>query len=56
MGGRLRRAILIILIIFVIYAVINDPTTSADKTGSIWDWLKGGIDNIATFFDELIAS
>jgi hypothetical protein len=55
-ASRLRRAILVILIIFVIYAVINDPTQSADKTGSIWDWLKGGIDNIGTFFDTLLNS
>jgi hypothetical protein len=45
----------VILVIFVIYAVINDPTQSANTTASIWDWLKGGINSIATFFDTLLS-
>ena len=53
-GARVRRAILAIVIIFIIYAVMTDPTQSADKTGSIWDFLKNGIENIGTFFDSLL--
>ena len=54
--ARVRRAALVILIIFVIYAVINDPTQSAGVTGNAWDTLKDGASSIGTFFDTLIAS
>ena len=53
---RVRRALLVILIIFIIYAVINDPTQSASITGNAWDRIKDGASSIGTFFDTLIAS
>ena len=53
---RVRRALLAILIIFIIYAVFNDPTQSANVTGNAWDQIKQGIDSIGTFFDTLISS
>jgi hypothetical protein len=53
---RVRRALLAILIIFVIYAVINSPTQSADVTGNAWDHIKNGISAIGTFFDTLLSS
>jgi hypothetical protein len=52
---KVRRAILIIVVIFIIYAVINDPTQSADVTGNAWDRIKEGAGAIGTFFDQLIA-
>jgi len=53
---RLRRALLAILIIFIIYAVLNDPTQSASVTGNAWDQIKDGISAVGTFFDTLISS
>ena len=53
---RVRRALLAILIIFIIYAVLNDPTQSASVTGNAWDQIKDGVSAIGTFFDTLIAS
>jgi hypothetical protein len=53
---RVRRALLVIAVIFVIYAVINDPTQSASVTGNAWDHIKNGISAVGTFFDTLISS
>jgi len=53
---RFRRALVVLLVIFVIYAVINDPTQSASVTGNAWDRIKDAISSIGTFFDTLINS
>ncbi len=53
---RVRRALLVILIVFLIYAVLNDPTQSAGVVGNAWDEIKGGIGSIGEFFDALMAS
>ena len=53
---RVRRALLVIAVVFVIYAVINDPTQSADVTGNAWDHIKDAISSVGTFFDSLLAS
>lgn len=53
---RVRRALLALLIIFVIYAVLNDPTQSASVTGNAWDQIKDGVSAVGTFFDTLISS
>jgi hypothetical protein len=49
-----RRVILIIVVVFIIYAVINDPTNSADVTSNAWGHIKDAISAIGTFFDDLI--
>jgi hypothetical protein len=51
---RVRRALLVIAVIFVIYAVINDPTQSASVTGNAWDHIKTAISSVGTFFDALL--
>ena len=53
---KVRRALLVLLIIFIIYAVLNDPTQSASVTGNAWDQIKDGISAVGTFFDALINS
>jgi hypothetical protein len=53
---KVRKALLAILIIFIIYAVLNDPTQSASVTGNAWDQIKDGIGSITTFFDTLLSS
>lgn len=53
---RVRRALLAILVIFIIYAILNDPTQSASVTGNAWDQIVDGLQAIGTFFDTLIAS
>jgi len=53
---KVRRALLALLIIFVIYAILNDPTQSASVTSNAWDQIKDGFSAIGTFFDALISS
>jgi hypothetical protein len=51
----LRRALVILLVIFLIYAVINDPTQAANFTSNIWNRIKDALSAVATFFDALLA-
>jgi hypothetical protein len=51
-----RRVVLVIVVAFIIYAVINDPTGSANVTSEAWGHIKNGISSIGTFFDDLINS
>jgi hypothetical protein len=53
---KVRRALLALLIIFIIYAILNDPTQSASVTGNAWDQIKDGFSAVGTFFDALINS
>jgi hypothetical protein len=53
---KVRRALLVLLVIFVIYAVVKDPTQSASVTSNLWDALKNGIESVFTFFDALLSS
>jgi hypothetical protein len=53
---KVRRAILVILVIFLIYAVLNDPTQSAGVVGNAYDEMKQGARSIGTFFDTLLRS
>ena len=50
-----RRALLILLVIFIIYAVINDPTEAANFTANIWGRIEDGLSAIGTFFDDLLS-
>jgi hypothetical protein len=50
-----RRALLILLVIFIIYAVVNDPTQAGNFTANLWDRIKDGISAIGTFFDALLS-
>ena len=52
----LRRALLILLVVFIIYAVVNDPSQSGDFTANLWGHVKDGISSIGTFFDTLLSS
>jgi hypothetical protein len=51
---KVRTAIVALLIIFAIYAVIQDPTESANRVGIVWDWIKAAVNSIFTFFDALL--
>lgn len=49
-----KRALLALVIVFIIYAVLNDPTGSASVTGNAWDQVKDGFSAVGIFFDTLI--
>ncbi len=53
---KVRRALLVLAVIFIIYAVINDPTQSANVTGNAWDHIKDALSSIGTFFNTLLSS
>lgn len=42
--------------IFLVYAILTAPETSADKVSTLWDFTSNGIQNITVFFDGLLAS
>jgi hypothetical protein len=46
----------VLLVIFVLYAVINDPTQSGHWTNNLWNRIMDAADNVGTFFDTLISS
>jgi hypothetical protein len=52
----LQRAILILVVVFIIYAVLHDPSQSADFTSNIWGRITDGLSAIGTFFDTLLSS
>lgn len=52
---RARKIILILVLVFLIYAVINSPDQSAEVVNSAFDILVDGLQSIARFFDQLLA-
>jgi hypothetical protein len=52
----LQRALVILLVVFILYAVIHDPTQAGNFTANIWGHIKDGISAIGTFFDSLLSS
>ena len=53
---RTRRALVVILVVFLIYAVVNDPRQSGNFVGDLWNWTKDAADSIGTFFDSVLNS
>ncbi|MBT0767302.1 hypothetical protein KIH74_00085 [Kineosporia sp. J2-2] len=47
---------MVILVVFLIYAVVNDPRQSGNFVGDIWDWVTSAADSIGTFFDTMLSS
>jgi hypothetical protein len=43
-----------IVIVFIIYAVLHDPSDSAGTTETVWNHIKDGLSAVGTFFDELL--
>jgi hypothetical protein len=51
---RTRQVILIIVLLFVAYAVYNSPAKSADAVHALWNVLVNAVNALFRFFDELI--
>lgn len=51
----IKKIVLWLLTIFLIYAIFTSPAQAADIVGGAWDGVGGGIANIGKFFDELLA-
>ena len=49
-----RKAIVLIVVAFLVYAVFTAPGQSAGAVDTIWDMLKQGFHSVTTFFDALL--
>ncbi len=49
-----KKIILWLLVIFVLYAIFVSPAEAAAMVGNVWDILANGVKNVAKFFDALI--
>ena len=50
----IKKIVLWLLVIFLLYAVLTSPLEAADIVGTTWDIVSGGVKNIFRFFDELL--
>lgn len=51
----IKKIILWLVTIFLIYAIITSPSEAADIVGSAWDIVSSSLKNIGKFFDDLLA-
>ncbi|MGN7247924.1 hypothetical protein [Janibacter anophelis] len=51
----IKKIVLWLLTIFLLYAILTSPDEAADIVGSAWDVIANGVGNIGQFFDSLIA-
>ena len=49
-----KRVLVVILVVFAIYAVWTQPNKSADVVGGGWDQVKTGATSVGNFFDRLM--
>ena len=50
----IKKIILWLHTIFLIYAILTSPGDAADIVGTAWDVIANGVENIGRFFDELL--
>ena len=51
---RTRQIILILVLIFVVYAVYTSPARSADTVHAAWNVVTNAVSAIFRFFDALL--
>ena len=54
--SRTRQIIVVIVLAFVVYAVVNSPQQSANVVNDAWGSIKHGLHSVGTFFNTLINS
>lgn len=50
----IKKIVLWLLVIFLLYAILTSPNEAAAIFGSAWGIVSNGVRNIAQFFDSLI--
>ena len=50
----IKKIVLWLLVIFMLYAIFVSPNEAASLVGTVWDILVNGVRNVARFFDALI--
>jgi hypothetical protein len=53
MPGKLKTILIVLVAIFLVYAVVRDPERAANVIKSIWDLLYSTIDGFGKFFASL---
>lgn len=51
----IKKIVTWILVIFLLYAILTNPSSAADIVGSVWEILANGVRNIFAFFNELLS-
>ena len=49
----IKKIVLWLLVIFMLYAIFVSPNEAASLVGTVWDILVNGVRNVARFFDAL---
>jgi hypothetical protein len=50
----IKKIVLWLVVIFLLYAILTSPTEAASIFGSAWDVVTNGVSNIGEFFDSLL--
>lgn len=53
MSAQLRRVLIVVVVLVVLYFVISQPQGAADVVHSILELLREALESIATFFRSL---
>lgn len=51
----IKKIVLWLVTIFLLYAILTSPDEAANIIGSAWDVIANGVNNIGKFFDSLIS-
>ncbi|GGL44252.1 hypothetical protein H9L10_12045 [Phycicoccus endophyticus] len=49
-----KRIVLWLVVVFLLYAILTSPDSAADIFGSAWEVVANGVRNIGRFFDSLL--
>jgi hypothetical protein len=52
---RTRQVILVIVLLFIAYAIYRYPSRSADAVQAIWNFIVSAFNAVFTFFNDLIS-
>ncbi|HML50832.1 MAG TPA: hypothetical protein PKD84_05390 [Propionicimonas sp.] len=54
MPAKLKTIIIVLVAIFITFAVVRDPERSAAVVHSVWDLLANTVDGFGRFFTTLV--
>jgi hypothetical protein len=50
----IKKIVMWLVVIFLLYAILTSPADAADIFGTAWDIVVTGVENVASFFDSLL--
>lgn len=53
---QLKKALFVLLVAFLIYAMFKNPVRSAATVSSAWNGITSGVHALGVFFDALLSS